>query len=173
MDSIALVYLPPSRKLLGVYFWCGGCDNEARRIAANMAKLPELLHKRGKATTGLAIGKFVGLAFVSTRRDGLSENSYPICELPLIVSAWYSKKSSREVKMQIFRLSLILLTAAALLAPITAEAKTSHMMSVQTPSGKTVELRTMKIHGQMMILVPMDMACDVFHVNCAGAPTSK
>jgi hypothetical protein len=87
-----------------------------------------------------------------------------------MVFAWYSKKSSREVKMRI--LSLILLTAAALLAPITAEAKTSHMMSVQTPSGKTVELRTMKIHGQMMILVPMDMACDVFHVNCTGAATS-
>jgi hypothetical protein len=75
--------------------------------------------------------------------------------------------------MRLFRLLLTLLTAAALLAPITAEAKTSHMMSVQTLSGKTVELRTMKIHGQMMILVPMDMACDVFHVNCAGAPTSK
>jgi len=71
--------------------------------------------------------------------------------------------------MQILRLSLSLLTAVALLAPITADAKTSKMMTVQTPSGKTVELRTMKIHGQMMILVPMDMACDVFHVNCTGA----
>ena len=39
-------------------------------------------------------------------------------------------------------------------------------MSVQTPSGKTVQLRTMKIRGQMMILVPMSMSCDVFHVYC-------
>ena len=70
--------------------------------------------------------------------------------------------------MRIFRLSLSLLTAAALLAPITADAKKSHTMSVQI-SGKTVELETMKIHGQMMILVPMEMACDVFHVNCTGA----
>jgi len=70
--------------------------------------------------------------------------------------------------MRVLKLSLCLLTAAALLAPITADAK-SKMMSVQTPSGKTVELRTMKIHGQMMILVPMDMACDVFHVNCTSA----
>jgi hypothetical protein len=75
--------------------------------------------------------------------------------------------------MRFLNLSLCLLTAAALLAPITADAKTSHMMSVQTPSGKTVQLRTMKVHGQMMILVPMDMACDVFHVNCTGAPTSR
>jgi hypothetical protein len=36
----------------------------------------------------------------------------------------------------------------------------------QTPSGKTVQLRTMKVHGQMMILVPMYMSCDVFHVYC-------
>ena len=36
----------------------------------------------------------------------------------------------------------------------------------QTHSGKTVELRTMKIRGHMMILVPMYMACDVFHVTC-------
>jgi hypothetical protein len=36
----------------------------------------------------------------------------------------------------------------------------------QTPSGKTVQLRTMKVHGHMMILVPMDMSCDVFHVYC-------
>jgi hypothetical protein len=34
------------------------------------------------------------------------------------------------------------------------------------PSGKTVKLRTMKVRGHMMVLVPMDMACDVFHVNC-------
>lgn len=40
------------------------------------------------------------------------------------------------------------------------------IMSVQTPSEKTVQLRTMKIRGQMMILVPMYMACDVFHVSC-------
>jgi hypothetical protein len=36
----------------------------------------------------------------------------------------------------------------------------------QTSSGKTVQLRTAKIHGHMMILVPMYMACDVFHVTC-------
>jgi hypothetical protein len=39
-------------------------------------------------------------------------------------------------------------------------------MTVQTPSGKTVQVRTMKIRGHMMILVPMSMACDVFHVSC-------
>ena len=62
----------------------------------------------------------------------------------------------------LIRLSLSLLTASALLAPITSDAKTSKMMSVQTRSGKTVQLRTMKIGGQMMILVPMSMACVVF-----------
>jgi hypothetical protein len=39
-------------------------------------------------------------------------------------------------------------------------------MTVQTPSGKTVQLRTMKVHGRMMILVPLEMSCDVFHVYC-------
>ena len=68
--------------------------------------------------------------------------------------------------MRIITLALSLLTAAAVLAPITSDAKTSRMMSVQTPSGKTVQLRTMKVHGEMMILVPMSMACDVFHVHC-------
>jgi hypothetical protein len=70
--------------------------------------------------------------------------------------------------MRFLNLSLSFFLAAALLAPITAEAKTSHMMSVQTPSGKTVQLRTMKVHGQMMILVPMDIACEVFGkpANC-------
>ena len=36
----------------------------------------------------------------------------------------------------------------------------------QTPSGRTVQLRTAKVGGQMMILAPMSMACDVFHVYC-------
>jgi hypothetical protein len=36
----------------------------------------------------------------------------------------------------------------------------------RTPSGTTVQLRTAKIRGHMMILVPMYMACDVFHVTC-------
>ena len=35
-----------------------------------------------------------------------------------------------------------------------------------TPSGKTVQLQTMKVHGHMMILVPMYMSCDVFRVSC-------
>ena len=34
------------------------------------------------------------------------------------------------------------------------------------PSGKTVKLRTTKVHGKMHVLVPMDMSCDVFRVNC-------
>lgn len=36
----------------------------------------------------------------------------------------------------------------------------------QTSTGKTVQLRTAKVRGHMMILVPMYMACDVFHVTC-------
>jgi hypothetical protein len=64
--------------------------------------------------------------------------------------------------MRFLNLSLSFLLAAALLAPIAADAKTSHMMSVKTPSGKTVQLHTMKVHGQTMILVPMDTACEVF-----------
>jgi hypothetical protein len=34
------------------------------------------------------------------------------------------------------------------------------------PSGQTVKFRTAKVRGHMMVLVPMSMACDVFHVNC-------
>jgi hypothetical protein len=34
------------------------------------------------------------------------------------------------------------------------------------PSGQTVKLRTTKVHGHMMVMVPMSMSCDVFHVNC-------
>jgi len=60
----------------------------------------------------------------------------------------------------------LLVSAGTMLTPIMVDAKTSKMMSVRTPSGKTVQLRTMKIGGQMMILVPMSMACDVFHVYC-------
>jgi hypothetical protein len=33
-------------------------------------------------------------------------------------------------------------------------------------NGKTMQLRKMKVHGHMMILVPVEMACDVFHVTC-------
>lgn len=70
--------------------------------------------------------------------------------------------------MRFLNLSLSFLLAAALLAPITAEAKTPKMVPVQTKNGKTVQLHTMKFHGQMMILVPMDMACEVFGkaINC-------
>jgi len=34
------------------------------------------------------------------------------------------------------------------------------------PSGQTVKLRTMKHRGQMVVLVPMSMSCDVFRVSC-------
>jgi hypothetical protein len=39
-------------------------------------------------------------------------------------------------------------------------------MPYTSPSGKTVQLRKMKVHGHMMVLVPIEMACDVFHVSC-------
>jgi copper(I)-binding protein len=72
--------------------------------------------------------------------------------------------------MRLFlNLSLSLLVAAAMLVPITADAKTPKMVPVQTKNGKSVQLHTMMVHGQMMILVPMDMACEVFneyHINC-------
>jgi len=71
--------------------------------------------------------------------------------------------------MRLFTLSLTVLTAAVFLAPITADARTPKMVPVQMHNGKTVQLRTMKVHGQMVILVPMDMACEVFsefHINC-------
>jgi hypothetical protein len=71
--------------------------------------------------------------------------------------------------MRILTLSLSLLTAAALLAPLTADARTPKTVPVQMKSGKTVQLRTMKVGGQMMILVPMSMACEVFSefkINC-------
>jgi hypothetical protein len=51
-------------------------------------------------------------------------------------------------------------------------AKSGHAPTSVAAIGKTVQLRTMKVHGQMMI-VPMDMAYDVFHVNCTGSTTSK
>ena len=47
--------------------------------------------------------------------------------------------------MRFLKFSLSLLTAAALLSPIASDARTSRMMSVQTPSGKTVQLRTMRV----------------------------
>jgi copper(I)-binding protein len=62
---------------------------------------------------------------------------------------------------------LLLASVGTMLAPITADAKTPKMVSVKTDNGKTVQLHTMKVHGQMMILVPMDMGCEVFgkHVD--------
>jgi hypothetical protein len=68
-----------------------------------------------------------------------------------------------EGDMRILKLLVLFLFAGVFLAPITSEAKTPKSVSVQTQSGKTVKLRTMMTGGKMMILVPMDMACDVFH----------
>jgi hypothetical protein len=72
--------------------------------------------------------------------------------------------------MRFLNLSLSLLVAAAMLAPITSEAK---MITAQTQSGKTVHLRTMKVHGQTMMLLPMDMACDMFKFALCGASQQK
>ena len=65
---------------------------------------------------------------------------------------------------------LLLASIGTILAPITSDAK---MMSAQTFTGKTVQLRTMKIHGQTMILVPMSMACDTFKFAFCGASEQK
>jgi hypothetical protein len=72
--------------------------------------------------------------------------------------------------MRFLKLSVSLLVAAAMLAPITSEAK---MITAQTQSGKTVQLRTMKVHGQTMVLLPMDMACDMFKFALCGASEKK
>jgi hypothetical protein len=64
---------------------------------------------------------------------------------------------------------LLLASVEATLTPITSEARTTpRMVSIQTTHGKTVQLRTMKVGGEMMILVPMSMACDVFHTYIGG-----
>jgi hypothetical protein len=34
------------------------------------------------------------------------------------------------------------------------------------PSGQTVKMRTTKVRGHKMVLVPMEVACDVFKVSC-------
>ena len=34
------------------------------------------------------------------------------------------------------------------------------------PSGQTVKMRTTKVRGHRMVLVPMEVACDVFKVSC-------
>ena len=72
--------------------------------------------------------------------------------------------------MRFLNLSLSLLVAAAILAPITSDAK---MITAQTQSGKTVHLQTMKFHGQTMVLLPMDMACDMFKFALCGAREQK
>jgi hypothetical protein len=53
-----------------------------------------------------------------------------------------------------------------LLAPITADAKTPKMVPVQMHNGKTVQLHAMKVHGQMMILVPME-----WPAKCLASPS--
>jgi len=68
-----------------------------------------------------------------------------------------------EGYMRILKLSMFLFVAGVFLTPIAGEAKSPKSVSVQTQSGKTVKLRTMTMGGKTMILVPMDMACDVFH----------
>ena len=39
-------------------------------------------------------------------------------------------------------------------------------MSYTSPGGKNMQLRIIKVHGRKMVLVPMEMSCDVFRVNC-------
>ena len=65
--------------------------------------------------------------------------------------------------MRVLKVSLCLLTATALLAPIASDAKTSKMMPI--PSGKAAQVRTTKIGGQATT-VPTYTGCDVFHVSC-------
>jgi hypothetical protein len=65
--------------------------------------------------------------------------------------------------MRVLKLSVLLFVTCVFFIPVTSEAKSPKSVSVQTQSGKTVVLRTMRVGGKMMVLVPMDMACDVFH----------
>jgi hypothetical protein len=65
--------------------------------------------------------------------------------------------------MRVLKLSVPLFVTAVFFIPATSEAKSPKSVSVQTQSGKTVTLRTMRVGGKMMVLVPMDTACDVFH----------
>jgi hypothetical protein len=85
---------------------------------------------------------------------------------------YLSPRSKQEENMKKQFVTIMLgaaVTAASLFVPITSEAKTSpRMVSVHTTSGKAVQLRTMKVGGQTMILVPMSMACDVFHSWIGG-----
>ena len=65
--------------------------------------------------------------------------------------------------MRVLKLSVLLFVTGVFFIPVTSEAKSPKSVSVQTQSGKTVKLRTMMMGGKMMVLVPMDMSCDVFH----------
>jgi hypothetical protein len=65
--------------------------------------------------------------------------------------------------MRVLKLSVLLFVTAVFFIPVTSEAKSPKSVTVQTQSGKTVTLRTMRVGGKMMVLVPMDTACDVFH----------
>jgi hypothetical protein len=70
--------------------------------------------------------------------------------------------------MRFLKLSICIFAAAALLAPITANAKEMMSKDVTTQSGKTMQFHMVKMHGQMMILVPASSACEVFGHFMAG-----
>jgi hypothetical protein len=65
--------------------------------------------------------------------------------------------------MKLLKLSIFALAAGLLFAPLGSQANAaSHMVTIQTESGKSMQLRMMKIGGEMMILVPQSSACTVF-----------
>ena len=43
---------------------------------------------------------------------------------------------------------------------------TPGFIEYKMPSGQTMKMRITKVRGHKMVLVPMDVACDVFHVTC-------
>ena len=70
--------------------------------------------------------------------------------------------------MRYLKLSICVFAAAMLVAPFTAEAKEMMSHTLTTQSGKTMQFHMMKMHGEMMILVPASSACEVFGHYMAG-----
>ena len=84
---------------------------------------------------------------------------------------------SKQIAMIVFGAAFMLSTATTLFAqnglptggyPSVAGGANGNpgFIEYKMPSGQTVKLQTMKVHGKMHVLVPMSMSCDVFHVNC-------